>query len=157
MCHLGSLRPSCSLGLRVNAGQPHARTLRRILLHGSSEPVKSSCGDSPVAGVHGACPIEGGKAVLVISQFSHNPPVSLNNMNTAKNPKLTQVEHTCSWRSWAAPQPRRTGRRREERGRERSQEFGNQQSQFRSSTLPRVKAAPVFVRNAHNNFATRIN
>ena len=37
-----------------------------------------------------------GKAVLVISQFLHNLPVSLNNKNTAKNLKLTQVEHACS-------------------------------------------------------------
>ena len=37
-----------------------------------------------------------GKAVLVISQFSHNLSVSLNNTNTAKNLKLTQVEHACS-------------------------------------------------------------
>ena len=37
-----------------------------------------------------------GKAVLVISQFSHNLLVSLNNTNTAKNLKLTQVEHACS-------------------------------------------------------------
>ena len=38
----------------------------------------------------------GGKAVLVTSQFSHNLPVSLNIKNTAKNLKLTQVEHACS-------------------------------------------------------------
>ena len=38
----------------------------------------------------------GGKAVLVISQFSHNLSVSLSNHYSAKNPKLTQVEHTCS-------------------------------------------------------------
>ena len=37
-----------------------------------------------------------GKAVLVISQFSHNLSVSLSNYYSAKNPKLTQVEHTCS-------------------------------------------------------------
>ena len=37
-----------------------------------------------------------GKAVLVISQFSHNLSVSLSNHYSAKNPKLTQVEHTCS-------------------------------------------------------------
>ena len=37
-----------------------------------------------------------GNAVLVISQFSHNLSVSLNNANTAKNLKLTQVEHACS-------------------------------------------------------------
>ena len=29
------------------------------------------------------------------SQFSHNLPVPLNNKNTAKNLKLTQVEHAC--------------------------------------------------------------
>ena len=40
-----------------------------------------------------------GKAVLVTSQFSHNLPVSLNNKNTAKNLKLTQVEHACSAQS----------------------------------------------------------
>ena len=31
-----------------------------------------------------------------MSQFSHNLPVSLNNTNTAKNLKFTQVEHACS-------------------------------------------------------------
>ena len=38
-----------------------------------------------------------GNAVLVISQFSHNLSVSLNNTNTAKNLKHTQVEHACSF------------------------------------------------------------
>ena len=37
-----------------------------------------------------------GKAVLVISQFSHNLSVSLSNYYSAKNLKLTQVEHACS-------------------------------------------------------------
>ena len=37
-----------------------------------------------------------GKAVLVISHFSHNLSVSLSNYCSAKNPKLTQVEHACS-------------------------------------------------------------
>ena len=37
-----------------------------------------------------------GKAVLVISQFSHNLSVSLSNHYSAKNLKLTQVEHACS-------------------------------------------------------------
>ena len=37
-----------------------------------------------------------GNAVLATSQFFHNLPVSLNNTNTAKNLKLTQVEHACS-------------------------------------------------------------
>ena len=37
-----------------------------------------------------------GNAVLVISQFSHNLSVSLNNASAAKNLKLTQVEHACS-------------------------------------------------------------
>ena len=37
-----------------------------------------------------------GNAALVISQFSYNLPVSLNNTNTAKNLELTQVEHACS-------------------------------------------------------------
>ena len=40
--------------------------------------------------------LTGGKAALVTSQFSHNLPVSLNIKNTAKNLKLTQVEHACS-------------------------------------------------------------
>ena len=37
-----------------------------------------------------------GKAVLVTSQFSHNLSVSLSNHCSAKNLKLTQVEHACS-------------------------------------------------------------
>ena len=37
-----------------------------------------------------------GKAVLVTSQFSHNLSVSLSNYCSAKNLKLTQVEHACS-------------------------------------------------------------
>ena len=37
-----------------------------------------------------------GKAVLVMSQFSHNLSVSLSNYYSAKNLKLTQVEHACS-------------------------------------------------------------
>ena len=37
-----------------------------------------------------------GKAVLVISQVSHNLSVSLSNHYSVKNLKLTQVEHACS-------------------------------------------------------------
>ena len=38
---------------------------------------------------------EGGETVLAISQFSHSPLPSLTT-NTAKNLKLTGVEHACS-------------------------------------------------------------
>ena len=37
-----------------------------------------------------------GKAVLLISQFSHNLSVSLQSNHLVKNLKLTQVEHACS-------------------------------------------------------------
>ena len=42
-----------------------------------------------------------GNLVLVVSQFSHNISVSLNNTNKGKNLKLTQVEHACSCHSSA--------------------------------------------------------
>ena len=59
-----------------------------------------SCITSPTALRTGHVTSRGGKAVLVISQFSHNLPVSLKQQNTAKNLKLTQVEHACSLIDW---------------------------------------------------------
>ena len=63
----------------------------------------------------------GGEMVLVTSQFSHNPSVSLATNNKVKNLKLTGVEHACSllwiecsdhllsYESLMPPHGRRTG------------------------------------------------
>ena len=53
--------------------------------------------------MHRTCPIEGRESGLSNKPVFPQPPcLSLHNTFTAKNLKLTQAEHACSWHPWIA-------------------------------------------------------